>query len=80
MVRCLTADLLHDKYGMIARAADVYQHVRHWWLLITANRVSDLVHPNSLRSCLENLRTTATSDLIICFHIVDLYRGKVKFQ
>ena len=80
MIRCITADLLHDKYGIIARAGDVYQPIRHWWLLITANRVSDLVHPNSLCSCLENLRTTATSDLIICFHIIPIIRGKVKFQ
>ena len=70
MVRCITADLLRDKYGIIARAGDVYQIVRHWWLLITDNRVSDLVHANSLRSCLENLRTTTTLDLILCFHIV----------
>ena len=39
MVRCITADLLHDKYGIEARAGDVYQPIRHWWLLITANRV-----------------------------------------
>ena len=70
MVRCITADLLYDKNGI----------VHHWCLLIIANRVSDLVHRNSLRSCLENLRTTATSDLILCFHIVDLYRGKMKLQ
>ena len=80
MVRCITADLLHDKSGIIARAGDVYQSIQHWWLLITANRASDPVHPNSLRSGLENLRTTAASDLILCFLIVDLYRGKVKIQ
>ena len=80
MVRCITADLLRDKYGLIARAGDVYQPIRTLWLLIIAYRASDLVHTNSLRSCLENLRTTAASDLILCFHIADLYRGKVKFQ
>ena len=30
MVRCITADLLHDKYGIIARAGDVYQPIRHY--------------------------------------------------
>ena len=48
MVRCITADLLHDKYGIVAHAGDVYQPVQYWWLLITANQVSDLVHPGSL--------------------------------
>ena len=74
MVRCITADLLYDKHGIVARAGDVYQPIRHWWLLITANRVSDLVKLNSLRSCLENLRTLATSELIVCFHMMDSYR------
>ena len=43
MVRCITADLLHDEYEITATAGDVYQPAQHWWLLVTANHVSDLV-------------------------------------
>ena len=35
--------------------------------------------PLHLLSCLEGLRTLTTADLILCFHIVDWYRGKAKF-
>ena len=76
MVRCITADLLHDTNEVVATPGDIYRPAKNWWLLITAYRVSDLVHPNSLRSCLENLRTPTTPDLILCFHIIDLYREK----
>ena len=80
MVRCVTADSLHGKYEVTATASDIYQPAKNWWLLITAIRVSDFVRPDSSRSCLENLRTATTPCLIMCFHIIDLYRGKVKFQ
>ena len=69
MVRCITADLLHEKNRI---AADVIQPAQHRGLLIIANQVSDLVHPNSLRSGLEILRTVSTPDFILCFHIIDL--------
>ena len=80
MVRCITADLLHDKYNVIITPGILFQPANNWWLLISANKTTDLVRPNDLRSCLDNLRTATTPDLILCFHIVDLYRGKVKFQ
>ena len=80
MVRCITADLLHNKYGITATEGDVCQPAQDWWLLGTAYQVSHLVHPKNLRSCFENLCTVSTPDLILCFHIIDLYRGKVKFQ
>ena len=38
-----------------------------------------IVEPLHLLSCLEGLRTLTTADLILCFHIIDWYRGKVKF-
>ena len=60
---------LHDKNRI---AADVIQPAQHRGLLIIANHVSDLVHPNSLRSGLEILRTVSTPDFILCFHIIDL--------
>ena len=80
MVRCIPADLLHDKYNVAAMPGDIYQPATNWWLLITAPRVSDLVDPSTLNTCLESLRTMASPDKIICFHVIDLYCGKVKFE
>ena len=79
MVRCITADLLGDKYGIHVDPGGVYSPAPHWWLLVTALRVEALVEPLHLLSCLEGLRTLTTADLILCFHIIDWYRGKVKF-
>ena len=79
MARCITADLLCDKYGVQVEPGGVYSPAPHWWLLVTAPRVETIVEPLHLLSCLESLRTLTTTDLIICFHIVDWYRGKVKF-
>ena len=79
MVRCITADLLGDQYGIHVDPAGVYSPAPHWWLLVTAPRVEAIVEPLHLLSCLEGLRTLTTADLILCFHIIDWYRGKVKF-
>ena len=79
MVRCITADLLGDKHGMHVDPGGVYSPAPHWWLLVTAPRVEAIVEPLHLLSCLEGLRTLTTADLILCFHIIDWYRGKVKF-
>ena len=63
-VRCVTADLLHDKYGVTATPGKTLV------ALITAHRVTDLVHPNSLRSCLENLThcINTRSDRLLPYH------------
>ena len=79
MARCITADLLCDKYGVQMEPGGVYSPAPHWWLLVTAPRVETIVEPLHLLSCLESLRTLTTTDLILCFHIIDWYRGKVKF-
>ena len=79
MVRCITADLLGDKYGIHVEPGGVYSPAPHWWLLVTAPRVETIAEPLHLLSCLEGLRTLTTTDLILCFHIVDWYRGKVRF-
>ena len=79
MARCITADMLCDKYGVPVEPGGVYSPVPHWCLLVTAPRVETIVEPLHLLSCLESLRTLTTTDLILCFHIVDWYRGKVKF-
>ena len=48
--------------------------------MVTASLVDALVNPQHLRLCLESLRTTTTENLILCFHLIDWYRGKVKFR
>ena len=57
----------------------MYRAAQFWWLLVTASHTHSLERPDSLRSCLESLRTVVTEQLILCFHIVDLYRGKLQF-
>ena len=79
MTRCITADLLCDKYGVQVEPGKVYSPAPHWSLLVTAPRVEAIVEPLHLLSCLEGLRTLTTADLILCFHIIDWYRGKAKF-
>ena len=79
MARCITADLLCDKYGVQVEPGGVYSPATQWWLLVTAPRVEAIVEPLHLLSCLESLKTLTTTDLILCFHIIDWYRGKVKF-
>ena len=58
----------------------MYRPAQFWCLLVTASHTHSLVQPDSLRSCLERLRTVVTGDSILCFHIVDLYRGKLQFR
>ena len=79
MARCITADLLCDKCGVQVEPGGVYSPAPHWWLLVTVPRVEAIVEPLHMLSCLESLRTLTTADLILCFHIIDWYRGKVKF-
>ena len=79
MARCITVDLLCDKYEVHVEPGGVYSPAPHWWLLVTAPRVEAIVEPLHLLSCLESLRTLTTADLILCFHIIHWYRGKVKF-
>ena len=79
-IQMVTADLLSDKYGITCQPGEVYCPAQYWWLLVTAPHAHSLVQPDSLRSCLESLRTVVTEELILCFHIVDLYRGKLRFR
>ena len=80
IARCVTADLLHYKYGISAKAGKIYCPTQHWCLMITAAQSSDLVTTYTLRSCLENLRTITSTDLILCFKTIDSNRGKLKFS
>ena len=43
MVRCITADLLGDKYGIHVDPGGVFSPAPHWWLLVTAPRVEAIV-------------------------------------
>ena len=38
-----------------------------------------LVQSESLRSCLENLNPLAAKEIIICSHMIDIYRVQVQF-
>ena len=80
MVRCITADLLSDKYGVTCQLGEVYRPAQYWWLLVTASHTHTLFGPDSWRSCLESLRTVVTEKLFLCFHIVDLYRANFQFR
>ena len=80
MARCITADLLLDRYGVEVEPGGVYSPAPYWWLMVTASRVDALVNPQHLQLCLESLRTSTTENLILCFHLIDWYRGRVKFR
>ena len=58
----------------------VYSPAPYWWLLVTTPRMETLVNPQHLLLCLESLRTSTTEILILCFHLIDWYRGKIKFR
>ena len=80
VVRCITADLLADKYCVNCQPGEVDRPAQYWWLLVTSSHTHSLVQPDSLRSCLESLRTLVTEELILCFQIIFLYRGKLQFR
>ena len=80
MARCITTDLLLDRFGVEVESGGVYSPAPYWWLLVTASSVDALVNPKHLLLCLESLRTSTTENLILCFHLIDWYRGKVKFR
>ena len=67
IVRCVTADLVQNKYAVVTTVGDVDQPTENWWLLITAETTDSLVKPDDLRSCLENLRTLTDPEHILCF-------------
>ena len=50
MARCITADLLCDKYGVYVEPGKVYSPAPHWCLLVTAPRVEAIVEPLHLLS------------------------------
>ena len=37
MVRCITSDLLSDKYGVTCQPGKVYRPAQYWWLLVPAS-------------------------------------------
>ena len=78
MVRCITADILNDKYNITAVPGDVYDLTNlttNWRLMVLLSVCTQV-----LITCREGLRTMTTSTSITCFHIIDLYRGNIKFE
>ena len=80
MVRCVTADLLHDKYMVDITVGDVYQPADNWWLLVTAETTNAIVKPHDLRLCHGNLRTLTDPEHVLCFQLFDFYRRKLDFR
>ena len=78
--RCITADLLLNRYGVEIEPSGVCSPAPYWWLLLTAPRVDALVNPQRLLLCLESLKSSTTENLILCIHLIDWYRGDVKFR
>ena len=79
-VRCITADVLHDQYGIAAPPGDVYSPDDHWWLLVTALDTSMPVKPTTLLMCLENLRTVVETTDTLCFLLTDYFRCRISCQ
>ena len=44
MARCITADLLLDRYGVEVEPGGVYSSTPYWWLMVAASRVDALVN------------------------------------
>ena len=80
MSRCITSDLLLHRYGVQVKPGGIFKPATNWWLLVTAALVEALLSPQHLLTCLECLRTSTTEELIVCFHMNDCYRSKVKFS
>ena len=80
MIRCITGNQLWQKYHINSPPVDVYQPSTGWWLLVTSLDDSSLVSPTTLLLCLENLRTLVESNDALCFHLADIYRGKILSQ
>ena len=79
-IRCVSADLVSDRYAVDVTIGDVFQPADNWWLLITAADSRDLVKAVDLVVCLENLRILTDKEQILCFQIFDFFRGKFHFH
>ena len=79
-VRCITADVLYEQYGIVAPPGDVCTPESNWWLLVTALDTSTPVQPTTLLLCLENLRTVVETTSTLCFLLTDYFRGKFSCQ
>ena len=80
MIRCITVNQLWKKYHITSRPGDVYQPSTGWWLLVTSLDDHSFVSPTTLLLCLENLCTLVETSDTLCFHLADIYRGKLLSQ
>ena len=53
-VKCITADVLHDQYGVAAPPGDIYAPDEDLWLMVTSLDTIAPVKPTTLLLCLEN--------------------------
>ena len=56
MIRCIIANHLEEKYGIMSPPGDVYQHTNAWWLLVTSMDETSPVSTSMPLICLGNLR------------------------
>ena len=80
MVRCITTHQLWAKYRVASPPGDEYHPTQEWWLLVTSLDETTLVSPTTMLMCLENLRTIVEPEDTLCFHLADIYRGKLLSQ
>ena len=80
MIRCITANQLEERYGIVSPPGDVNQPTNGWWLLVTSLDEASPVSPSTLLICLDNLRTLVEFKDTLCFHLADIFRGKFPAQ
>ena len=76
IVRCITADVLQDQYGVAAPPGNEYSAEENWWLLVTALDTNSPVVRTTLLLCLGNLSTVVDTTSSLCFLPIDHIRGK----
>ena len=77
MIRCITAHQLWEKYHFASPPGDINRPTRGWLLLVTPLDETTPVSPITLLMCQKSLRTVVEADDTLCFHLADIYRGKV---
>ena len=58
----------------------MYHPTAGWWLLVTSLDETSPVTQETLLICLEKLRTLVEFEDTLCFHLADIYRGKLLSQ
>ena len=77
MIRCIAAHHLWERYGIVSPPGDIYRPTNGWWLSVTSLDETPPVAPGTLLMCLENLRTLVEPGETLCFHLAEIFRGKI---